>query len=113
MDDEFKNMIELPRYIGFSTGETMGDEMIVIETNAPKERLKQLETESCKLYTLEDYENIPRWIEVLVKEGYKAEFIDFSPHITPFHSSREWLEEYFPEVDEIYHIARIKLDNEK
>lgn len=113
MDDKFKSTIQDSRCIGLSTGDTMGDEIVVIDTDAPRERLKKLEMESCEFYTLEDYDNVPSWIEVLSKEGYKAEFVDFSPHVTPFHSSHKWLEEYFPDVEEVYYIEKRQLENEK
>ena len=87
MDEAFENKEELhleKRRIAFSTGDTMGDEMIVFETDAPQSRLKELEKESCKEYTIaretDDYDNIPNWFEVLANEGYVTDFIDSHVH---------------------------------
>lgn len=38
------------RYISLSDGTCMGDELIVFETNAPSEVLKELERVSCQIY---------------------------------------------------------------
>lgn len=38
------------RYIALSDEPGMGGELIIFETNAPAERLKELERESCEIY---------------------------------------------------------------
>lgn len=120
MDEAFENKEELhleKRRIAFSTGDTMGDEMIVFETDAPQSRLKELEKESCKEYTIaretDDYDNIPNWFEVLANEGYVTDFIDSHEHVTPFTSSKLWLEEHFRNIDEIYYIHSEQPEQEK
>ena len=81
----------------------MGDEMIVFMTNAPIERLKELEKQSCQVYINGgSYDDIPIWADVLIGEGYVFEYVDDHQHITPFRSSGEWLEDEYPEIIEKY-----------
>lgn len=90
------------RQIAFSTGEGMGDEMIIMETDAPQSRLNDLETESCNV---DDYEDVPNWFSTLQDEGYIADYVDEHQHITPYSSSAEWMDEYFNNINEIYYIS--------
>lgn len=93
------------RYVTLSTGTGMGDELIIFETNAPIDMLKELEKESCEIYIKGgDSEDVPIWGEVLNKRGYTFEYVDSCRHVTPYGSSRSWLEthELASEIKEQY-----------
>ena len=82
---------------------SMGDEIIIFKTNAPIERLKELENQSCQVYIDGgSYDDVPIWADILTDEGYAFEFLDEHQHVTPFASSCEWLEDKYPEVTEKY-----------
>ena len=73
------------RQIILCNGTGMGDEMIVFKTNAPIERLKELEKQSCQVYINGgSYDDIPIWADVLIGEGYVFEYVDDRLIITPF-----------------------------
>ena len=97
--------IEKMRYVTLSTGTGMGDELIIFETNAPVDVLKELEKESCEIYINGGVsEDIPIWEEVLNKQGYTFEYVESCRHVTPRGSSRSWLEahELVSEIKEQY-----------
>lgn len=81
------------RQISLSDGTGMGDELLIFETNAPINRLKELEKECCDIYKNGgDYDDIPIWEDVLTNEGYTFNLVASHQHITPFLSSKEWME---------------------
>ena len=91
------------RLVILCDGTSMGDEMIIFKTNAPIERLKELENQSCQVYIDGgSYDDVPIWADILTDEGYAFEFLDEHQHVTPFVSSCEWLEDKYPEVTEKY-----------
>lgn len=91
------------RLIILCNGTGMGDEMIVFKTNAPVERLKELEQQSCQIYIDGgSYDDVPIWLDVLTDEGYVFELVDEHQHITPFKSSSDWLEDKYSEITEKY-----------
>lgn len=63
-------MEELRRVL-LQDGTGMGDDLLIFKTNAPEERLKKLEKESCEIYKNGgSYDDIPIWSDVLSDEGY-------------------------------------------
>lgn len=96
------------RYIALSDESGMGGELIILETNAPIERLKALEKESCEIYTNGDYEDVPIWPSVLEDEEYECSIIDSHQHVTPYDTSKEWQQEEYPEIKEFYYIDTIE-----
>lgn len=77
MLDKNEKLVEKPRKIILQDGTCMGDETLVFLTNAPKNRLKSLEKESCDIYKNGgSYEDIPLWANVLTDEGYIFELQD-------------------------------------
>lgn len=91
------------RLIALADGTSMGDMIIVFKTNAPVERLKELEKQSCQIYIDGgDDENIPIWANVLSSEGYVFEYVDEHLHVTPYRSSSEWLEDEYHQITEHY-----------
>lgn len=99
------NKINNTRLITLSDGTGMGDSLIIFETNAPVEELKELERISCQVYIDGgDYENVPIWAEVLTKKGYIFDCIDQHQHVTAYGNSTTWLENKYPKVKESYTI---------
>lgn len=96
------------RYIALSDESGMGGELIILQTNAPAKRLKELERESCEIYTKGDYEDIPIWQDVLEYEGYECFIIESHPHVTPYDTSKDWQQEKYPEIKEFYYIDTIE-----
>lgn len=91
------------RRISLSDGTSMGDELLIFETNAPINRLKELEKECCDIYKNGgDYDDIPIWEDVLTNEGYTFNLVASHQHVTPFLSSNEWMEENYKDVKEHY-----------
>ena len=84
--------------------EWMG-ELVILRTNAPVERLKVLEVESCKAYTNDT--DVPIWAEVLGKEGYVCDIVDSHSHVTPYETSFEWKARYYPYITERYDIDNV------
>lgn len=93
------------RLIALSDDPGMDGELVIFRTNAPIERLKVLETESCKAYTNDD--DIPIWAEVLEKEGCVCDIVDSHNHVTPYDTSSEWEKEKYADVTEYYEIDYI------
>ena len=54
-------MKDKTRLIALSDSPEMDGELVIFETNAPSKRLKELEKESCALFTEEAYDEIPNW----------------------------------------------------
>lgn len=95
--------MEKERLIALSDGTGMGDELIIFKTNAPVSELIELEKQSCQVYLDGgDDKDVPIWGEILTKKGYMFEFVDSHRHITPYGSSRTWMELDYPEVTEHY-----------
>lgn len=93
------------RRIILNDGTGMGDCSIVFETDAPVERLKELEKQCCQIYIDGgSSEDVPIWAEVLSKEGYTFKYVSEHGHVTPFRSSTKWLEDEYPEITEEYTI---------
>lgn len=90
------------RLIALSDDPGMGGELVILRTNAPVERLKILEVESCKAYTNDT--DIPVWAEVLENEGYVCDIVDSHNHVTSYDTSTEWKEKNYVEVTECYEI---------
>ena len=83
------------RYITLCDGTTMGDELIIIKTNAPIALLKKLEKESCEVYLLAgDDTDVPKWYEEVEQAGYAYEYITSYQHITAGLTSEEALEAF-------------------
>lgn len=73
----------------------MGDWLHIFKTNAPKELLEELEKSSCEAYINGgDDEDVPIWADVVSSKGYSMLVVDSHQHITPFKTSKEWLEEH-------------------
>ena len=91
------------RFITLTEGTGMGDAVIVFETNAPIERLQELEKISCDVYLNGgDCEDVPIWAEVLSNEGYCFEYVDDYRHITAYGTSKDWLEKNYKFISEHY-----------
>lgn len=91
------------RLISLSTGNGMGDDLIIFETNAPQELLKELEKESCEIYK-QDSSEVPIWADVVEEKGYKFNYISHSQNVTPYGTSSSWKERNYPYVTEQYWI---------
>lgn len=91
-----------PKLVGISTGETMGDELCIYCTNAPKEAINKLVVASNKEKKKGNY--LPNFEEYLQDRGFITKYIDSCTHVTPYKSSREWQQENYPEVTEFYYI---------
>ena len=85
----------MTRYITLMDGVGMGDMVIVFKTNAPIDELKTLEK-------ISNDGDVPIWGKVLTDKGYVFEYIDSHQHITPYGTSKEWLEEKYPQITEHY-----------
>lgn len=96
---------ENKRLITLSDGSGMGDMVIVFETNAPVEELKELERISCEVYINggED-EDVPIWADILTQKGYIFDYVAEHQHITPRGDSETWLENKYPQITEHYEI---------
>jgi hypothetical protein len=93
----------MERLITLSDGTSMGGSLIIFKTNAPKERLKELEQLSCDVFINNgSAEDVPNWADKLFEEGYLFEYVDEHGHITPFNSSNSWLEMKYPQITEHY-----------
>lgn len=91
------------RLVALSDGTGMGDEVLVFKTNAPVNRLKELEKQSCEVYINGgDSEDVPIWADILIDEGYTFDLVGEHQHVTAYSSSSEWLKEKFPEITEHY-----------
>ena len=77
-------MKDKTRLIALSDSPEMDGELVIFETNAPSKRLKELEKESCALFTEEAYDEIPNWSYTLEFEGYLCRYIDSEQHVTPY-----------------------------
>lgn len=91
------------RLVALSDGTGMGDEVLVFKTNAPVNRLKELEKQSCEVYINGgDSEDVPIWADILIDEGYTFDLVGEHQHVTAYSSSSEWMKEEFPEITEHY-----------
>lgn len=91
------------RLITLSDGTSMGDDLIILETNAPVEELKKLEQISCQVYIDGgSYEDVPIWIDSLIEKGYECKYVDSHPHINPFNTSKGWSDKNYPNITEHY-----------
>lgn len=77
-------------------------------SHAPSKRLKELEKESCALFTEEAYDEIPNWSYTLEFEGYLCRYIDSEQHVTPYGTSEEWQQENYQNIKEFYYIDKLK-----
>ena len=92
------------RYFTLTDGTDMGDLLIIFETNAPAEELKELERISNDICTNGEPEDVPNWMEYLERKGFTCNYIDEHQHITAYRTSSEWLEEEYPHITEHYTI---------
>lgn len=92
------------RYITLSTGSTMGDEIVILKTNAPQNLLKQLEKESNQ--AILDEKDPPIWVKQISEVGFDAEYVDSHRHVTAHGLSSEWLAEHpqYSKITEHYRI---------
>ena len=93
------------RLITLSDSPGMDGELVIFRTNAPVERLKALEVESCKAYT--NNTDIQVWADVLEKEGYICDVVDSHSHVTPYETSFEWKAKCYPYITECYDIDNV------
>lgn len=100
-------MKDKTRLIALSDSPEMDGELVIFETNAPSKRLKELEKESCALFTEEAYDEIPNWSYTLEFEGYLCRYIDSEQHVTPYGTSEEWQQENY-QIKEFYYIDKLK-----
>ena len=73
-----------------------------------QQRLKELEKESCALFTEEAYDEIPNWSYTLEFEGYLCRYIDSEQHVTQYGTSEEWQQENYQKIKEFYYINKLK-----
>ncbi len=87
------------RLIALYDGTCCIDEFFVIETNAPEERLKELEAK-CLDIALNggSKEEVPSWLDELTDEGFTFDFVDGCDNP----DAKEWLAAEYPDVTEIY-----------
>lgn len=91
------------RLITLSDGTCMSDSLIVFETDAPIEELKELERLCCQIYKDGgDLEDILLWADVLYQKGYKFDYVADHPHVNPYDTSSGWLEKNYPNIQEHY-----------
>jgi hypothetical protein len=91
------------RKVALTDGTCMDDSLYIFLTDAPIEKLKELEKISCDAYINgKGYEDVPVWSEELEKEGYTFNYVDEHPHIGPFDSSESWFNKYYSDVTESY-----------
>lgn len=93
------------RLIALSDSPGMDGELVILRTNAPVERLKVLEVESCKAYTNDT--DVPVWAGVLEKEGYICDIVDSHSHVTPYETSSVWKAKCYPYITECYDIDNV------
>ena len=99
-----KTMAET-RLISLSDGTCMGNTLFIFKTNAPAERLRDLEKQCCQIYVNgEDEEDVPIWSCVLQEEGYVFSYVDEHGHVTAYGTSDEWIREKYPQIAEHYEI---------
>lgn len=101
-------MKDKTRLIALSDSPEMDGELVIFETNAPSKRLKELEKESCALFTEEAYDEIPNWSYTLEFEGCLCRYIDSEQHVTPYGTSEEWQQENYQNIKEFYYIDKLK-----
>jgi hypothetical protein len=89
MDNELRDII---------IEDTNGNAFGAYTTNAPAERLKELEKESCMAYTLDEKVD---WKEILTKEGYFFEEFNYNPTDT-YMDFDSWFAEEFSHIEETY-----------
>ena len=92
----------MKRLFTLMNGTSMGDNLIVFETNAPIEELKELERISNDISLNGEWEDIPNWMEVLEEKGYICTYVDEHRHVTAYGTSTSWLEEKYPQIKEHY-----------
>lgn len=96
------------RFISLMDGTEMGDMLIIFKTDAPVKELKELERISNELYMSSgDYDDIPIWSYVLKQKGYVFNYIDEYRNVTVYGTSKEWLKEKYPQIEEHYCIESI------
>lgn len=95
----------MKRLISLSDGTSMGDLVIIFETDAPVEELKTLEKISCDVYINGGYsEDIPIWADILRAKGYVFDYVDEHQHVSVYRTSSEWIENKYPQIEEHYYI---------
>ena len=93
------------RLITLTDGTDMGGMIFVFKTNAPIEKLKELEKISNDVYINgDDEEDVPIWANALEEKGYACDYVDEHEHVTVFETSSDWLKEEYPQIKEHYRI---------
>lgn len=91
------------RLVALSDGTGMGGTLCVFRTNAPKTFLKNLEDKSCQAFISGDgYDDVPNWESEVRKAGYLWGYVNEHGHVTPYGTSRSWLQSEYPECREQY-----------
>jgi len=91
------------RLVALSDGTGMGGTLCVFRTDAPKDFLKKLEDTSCQAFISGNgYDDVPQWGSEVEKAGYTWEYVGEHGHVTPYGTSRGWLELQYPECKEQY-----------
>jgi len=92
------------RYVILYEGEGMGDDVYIFVTNIEKEVLKATE-KLCQKMKKNGYEYIPTLSEILDNDFDKLFAYDNScQNVTPYGTSNDWLEQYYPNVKETYYL---------
>lgn len=95
--------MEKTRLVTLTDGTGMGDVVLIFNTNAPTEELKELEKVSNSVYLNGgEAEDVPIWSGVLRDRGYLFECVDEHRHVTAFGTSSEWLKEKYSFITEHY-----------
>lgn len=92
------------RLISLMDGTGMGGSIVIFRTNAPANELKELESTSNEIYN-SGSDDMPIWWKVLTNKGYVFEYIDEHSNITPYGTSKDWLETTYCDVKEHYVIG--------
>lgn len=93
------------RLISLSCGTGMGDFIYIFKTNATANELKALEKKSNEIYLNGgSEEDVPIWAFAVMELGYTFEYVDERQNVTPYGTSKEWLEEKYAHITEHYEI---------
>lgn len=93
------------RFIGVSNGSSMAGTMIIYETDAPATELKELEEKTNRINMDENsYEDVSNWFEPLKSKGYVFNYVAEHDHVSPYGTSKMWLENIYSDIQELYYI---------
>lgn len=95
----------MKRLVSLSDGISMGNTLFIFETDAPVEKLKALEKASNEVYLNGgDDDDVPIWSNVLERKGYVFDYVDEHRHVTPYGTSKDWLDSNYAQITEHYEI---------